>query len=102
MKKRLLSETQIRRMKELADLSEFDEDELDSWENYESGPFCQHYSDPSECEEVCATCKHECRQHDNYHSDPGEQYCKATLGYKDEEAVYCSCEDFVDEEEEYG
>lgn len=46
------------------------EEEVESWDGYESGPFCRHYSDPSDCDEKCAACGHECRRHDQY--DPGE------------------------------
>lgn len=31
---------------------------------YESGPFCRHYSDPSDCQETCAHCGHRCKWHD--------------------------------------
>lgn len=39
------------------------DEEEDAEEEYVSGPFCQHYSDPSGCDHLC-TCKHECRRHD--------------------------------------
>lgn len=39
-----------------------DEDEAYG-EDYVSGPFCQHYSDPSDCTDLCK-CTHECRRHD--------------------------------------
>lgn len=29
----------------------------------DSGPFCQHWGDPSDCDEVCAGCGHFCHQH---------------------------------------
>lgn len=29
----------------------------------ESGPFCEHYGDPSDCDERCV-CGHECCRHD--------------------------------------
>jgi len=32
-------------------------------EEWESGPFCCHWADPSDCEESCQGCKHQCRQH---------------------------------------
>ena len=32
------------------------EDEDNNEVGYESGPFCRHYGDPGECEEVCAKC----------------------------------------------
>lgn len=39
---------------------------------YDSGPYCRHYYDPSDCEEVCAGCGHRCAVHSdlvgcNYH-----------------------------------
>lgn len=34
----------------------------DEWEDYESGPFCRHWSDPADCEEVCV-CGHGCIEH---------------------------------------
>ena len=43
---------------------------------YESGPFCMHWSDPSDCTEKC-TCGHDCRDH-HYGMD-----CK-----------WCDCENF--------
>lgn len=38
-------------------------DNEDDWTDYESGPFCRHYGDPNDCDEVCATCGHRCTQH---------------------------------------
>ncbi len=35
----------------------------DDWTDYESGPFCRHWSEASDCEEVCQTCGHGCIQH---------------------------------------
>jgi hypothetical protein len=32
--------------------------------DYESGPFCRHWGDPSDCEEKCATCGHRCPEHE--------------------------------------
>ena len=40
-----------------------DEDTERDWENYETGPFCRHYSDPCDCKEPCERCGHECRAH---------------------------------------
>lgn len=34
-----------------------------SWEDYESGPLCRHWSDFSECDLVCLACNHGCQQH---------------------------------------
>lgn len=38
---------------------ELDEDEDPG---YDSGPFCRHWSDPSDCEELCV-CGHKCCEH---------------------------------------
>lgn len=27
---------------------------------YDSGPFCRHWSDPADCDILCATCGHRC------------------------------------------
>lgn len=35
----------------------------------DSGPFCRHWSDPFDCEKVCARCGHLCGQH-------GESGCR--------------------------
>lgn len=35
------------------------EEEVQDWQ---SGPFCQHYGDPSACDEKCA-CGHKCNAH---------------------------------------
>lgn len=34
----------------------------DEWDD-ESGPFCRHWGDPSDCEEKCWWCGHRCNQH---------------------------------------
>ena len=39
-------------------------DDEPDWENYESGPFCRHWSEPSWCEEKCAACGHGCQSHE--------------------------------------
>lgn len=44
----------------------------DEWDSYETGPFCRHWGDPSECDEVCATCGHKCSRHD---IDPDDSEC---------------------------
>ena len=36
--------------------------EDDPWAGYESGPFCQHWGDPADCDRECQ-CGHECCQH---------------------------------------
>lgn len=39
------------------------DDDATDWTDYDSGPFCVHWSDPSDCDTPCATCGHECREH---------------------------------------
>lgn len=63
-----------------------DIDEEEEEPGYESGPFCKHYGQVGECEEVCALCGHQCRNH-----DPSEPY--------DCDVDGCTCEGFVDEKE---
>ena len=36
---------------------------MTDWENYESGPFCRHWSDPADCDIKCAKCGHDCCHH---------------------------------------
>jgi hypothetical protein len=43
---------------------------------YDTGPFCQHWSDPSDCEEKCARCGLECRRH-------GATRCQKVISEKD-------------------
>ncbi len=31
--------------------------------DYDSGPFCRHWSDPIDCAELCAKCGHSCAKH---------------------------------------
>jgi hypothetical protein len=40
------------------------EDVLDEsyWDEYESGPFCEHWQEPWDCAELCE-CGHGCNQH---------------------------------------
>ena len=51
-----------------------DEPEDDEWWDYDSGPFCWHWSDPADCDEKCARagCGHGCGQHA---ADDGEAGC---------------------------
>lgn len=48
--------------------------------NYESGPFCRHWADPSDCDIICATCGHGCARHDfpEYESDCLVEGCHCT------------------------
>lgn len=36
--------------------------------DYDSGPFCRHWGDPADCEEVCV-CGHSCTEHE--FAEPG-------------------------------
>ena len=51
------------------------------WENYESGPFCRHWSHPADCDQIC-TCGHGCAEHG--HGECGNDEC--------------TCEEFKDTE----
>ena len=51
----------------MTDTPENDEsdDDESGWDGeYNSGPFCRHWSDPSDCEEVCL-CDHRCGRHES-------------------------------------
>ncbi len=37
----------------------------DQWEDYDSGPYCEHWAEPWECDEKCA-CGHECKEHPSW------------------------------------
>lgn len=50
-----------RRLNPKKDAKMPDEEEQET--EYDTGPFCIHWSDPADCEEICATCKHWCRAH---------------------------------------
>lgn len=52
-------------------------------EDWDSGPFCPHFSDPHDCEELCK-CGHQCRKHWR-----GE----------DCQADDCDCEEFTEVDE---
>jgi hypothetical protein len=51
------------------------EDEVD-WENYESGPFCEHYFEPWDCDVLCA-CGHRCARHQGEHCGADGCDCQA-------------------------
>lgn len=59
-----------------------DETEETDGEDYETGPFCRHWSDPSDCDVLCK-CGHKCCQHSMY---------------EDGECNECDCEHFTDVE----
>ncbi len=50
---------------------------MTDWENYESGPFCPHWTTPSECSEVCK-CGHLCSQHCFFDGDCEIEDCPCT------------------------
>lgn len=41
-------------------------------DEYDSGPFCRHWSDPADCDEKCADCGHDCTGHA---WGDGDTYC---------------------------
>lgn len=55
--------------------------------DYESGPFCRHFSDV-DCPETCANCGHRCTEH-TYDDDDSE--CREPD---------CSCDQWVEVMEE--
>ena len=59
---------------------------MSGWEDYESGPFCRHWGDPSDCDNECATCHHYCYQHGQ---SEGDFACNE-----------CECEKWAEEETE--
>lgn len=59
-------------------------DDNDDDREYESGPFCRHWGDPADCEEVCGTCGHHCCRH--WFSD-GDSSCND-----------CDCEAWTEKE----
>lgn len=47
----------------------------DPWEDYETGPFCRHWGDPSECEKLCK-CGHQCHEHYDSNCDVDDCQCE--------------------------
>lgn len=64
------------------------EDEVEDTEEieWETGPFCRHWSDPSDCDALCK-CGHKCCEHSIW---------------EDYECKECDCQRFVDEDDEAG
>jgi hypothetical protein len=58
------------------------DDDTDDWTDYESGPFCRHWSDLGCCDDLCV-CGHTCSKH----------------GYDPCDASGCDCQFFVDKEQ---
>ena len=47
-------------------MSAGDDDDVDDADGeYDSGPFCRHWTDPLDCEERCTGCGHRCGNHDS-------------------------------------
>lgn len=40
-----------------------------SWAEYESGPYCEHWSGADDCERRCAKCNEPCHSHWAQHHD---------------------------------
>src|SRR3972149_3551968 len=60
-------------------------DEPDSyWDDYESGPFCVHWSELGDCADSCERCGHSCNEHEGER----EVECRFTD---------CTCQGFVDQ-----
>lgn len=55
----------------------------DRWDNYESGPFCRHWSDPESCEQCNTGCK------DCYHSG-------LVHDWADGSCSLCKCKEWKD------
>jgi hypothetical protein len=50
--------------------------EWDEWDDVpDSGPYCRHWDDPSDCETTCARCGHDCGDHPSPAGD--EMACHA-------------------------
>lgn len=54
--------------------NDYDED----WEDYDSGPFCMHWGELGDCDDLCSNCNHTCNEHVH-----GHDYC---------EVDDCNCE----------
>lgn len=39
------------------------EENSDEYWDYESGPYCQHWQDPGDCDKICANCGKTCIEH---------------------------------------
>lgn len=60
----------------------------DKWEDYESGPFCRHWTDPSMCEVCmagCAVCGHS--GFDHAFGDPALCSVCECLGFEEKEQI---------------
>jgi len=42
----------------------------DDGDFFDTGPFCRHFHDPTDCPEVCEACGHKCSEHDYIDMSP--------------------------------
>lgn len=58
----------------------------DDWSDYDSGPFCRHYSQLGDCDDICGACGHSCNMHDGGNDGNGcdENGCTCP-GWKESE-----------------
>lgn len=56
----------------------------DNWADYDSGPYCQHWSELYSCKDICARCDHYCYDHD----EEDNSKCRGSL--------FCKCKKFID------
>ena len=59
------------------------DDEADTDDYPDSGPFCRHWGDPGDCDEKCVACGHICAVHDYYDDACKEEGCLCTFFLKD-------------------
>jgi hypothetical protein len=69
-----------------SDAPDFDVEPYDDTE-YDTGPFCRHYADPTDCDHKCLRCNHECHEHDQDMSGSGK------CNHDD-----CECHDWLEED----
>jgi hypothetical protein len=48
-----------------------------SYDDYNSGPFCMHWLNPEDCDEDCPYCGHPCNKHSAYF---GCELCECSRG----------------------
>jgi len=48
----------------------------DDHTDYDTGPFCCHFSDPCDCEDECPGCGHRCSRHAHGHDECGWPGCE--------------------------
>ncbi len=63
----------------------------EEYENDDSGPYCQHWGDPSDCDEVCVGCQHKCCEHRDDECSGAVHGFSVTGSLIDME---CDCEEF--------